>query len=286
MLSASGRVMKPSRFSEPESHPLSEREVARAWDDNADSWAEQVRQGWDVYREVYNNPAFLEFIGAAIGDLAGKSVLDAGCGEGYNTRILARRGAKMTGADISARMIELARDEEHSEPLGIRYEVNSFSDLSIFPEASFDAAVSFMALMDGPDFPGAMRAIGRVLRPGGTLVFSLIHPCFLTKGFSWIRDESGKETALTVARYFDDEPWIERWRFKQTPEPSEAEPFAVPRFDRTLSFYLNTVIESGFALGRIGEPRPSEAACDAHPFLRRLREHAPLFLYVSAQKPR
>jgi SAM-dependent methyltransferase len=286
MLGDSGRAMKPLRFSEPESHPLSEREVAHAWDRNADSWAEQVRKGWDIYREVYNNPAFLEFIGASIGDLAGKSVLDAGCGEGYNTRILARRGAKMTGADISARMIELARQEEHSEPLGVRYEVNSFSDLSIFAEASFDAAVSFMALMDGPDFPGATRAIGRVLRPGGTLVFSITHPCFMTKGFNWIRDESEKETALTVARYFDDESWIERWKFNKAPEPQAAEPFAVPRFDRTLSFYLNTLIESGFALGRIGEPRPSEEACRVHPFLRRWREHAPLFFYVSAQKPR
>ncbi len=278
--------MKPSRFSEPESHPFSDRDVARAWDENADSWAEQVRKGWDVYREVYNNPAFLDFIGESIGDLAGISVLDAGCGEGYNTRILARRGARMTGADISARMIELCRQEEQSDPLGIRYEVSSFTDLSVFADASFDAAVSFMALMDGPDFSGAMRAIGRVLRPGGTLAFNITHPCFMTKGFNWICDESGKETALAVARYFDDQPWIERWRFKKAPEPQEAEPFAVPRFDRTLSFYLNTLIESGFTLSRIGEPRPSEEACRAHPFLRRWREHAPLFFYVSARKPR
>jgi len=74
--------MKPSRISDPGSQPLSERDIARAWDENAGAWAEQVRKGWDIYREVYNNPAFLEFIGASIGDLAGKSVLDAGCGEG------------------------------------------------------------------------------------------------------------------------------------------------------------------------------------------------------------
>ena len=284
MLSHSGFAMP--RISDSESQPLSEREVSRAWDGNADSWAEQVRKGWDVYREFYNNPAFLEFIGESIGDLAGLSVLDAGCGEGYNTRILARRGAKMTGADLAPRMIELAREEEHREPLGIRYQVNSFSDLSAFAGVSFDAAVSFMALMDGPDFPGAMRAIHRVLRPGGMLVFSIIHPCFITKGLTWIRDEAGHETALTVAHYFDDTPWVERWKFSQVPTPESVEPFAVPRFDFTLSFYINTLVESGFVLRRIGEPRPSEAACIQHPFLRRWREHAPLFFYVSAQKPR
>ena len=75
MLCGSGRAMKPLRFSEPESHPLSEREVARAWDGNADSWAEQVRSGRDVYREVYNNPAFLEFIGAGSATWPGSACL-------------------------------------------------------------------------------------------------------------------------------------------------------------------------------------------------------------------
>ncbi len=90
-------------------------------------------------------PSFFEFMG----DLSGKTVLDAGCGEGHNTRLLARSGARMTGVDISERMIELARREEQSEALGIRYEVASFSDLSLFDDAAFDVVVSSMALMDG-----------------------------------------------------------------------------------------------------------------------------------------
>ena len=107
---------------------IPEQEVAQYWDENAKVWADHVRKGWDAYREHFNNPAFFEFIG----DLSGKTVLDVGCGEGYNTRLLARSGARMTGVDISQRMIELARQEEQREPLGIRYEVASFSDLGIF----------------------------------------------------------------------------------------------------------------------------------------------------------
>ena len=276
--------MKPSRFSGAKDTEcaLSEAEVARAWDQNADLWAEQVRKGWDTYREYYNNPAFLEFVG----DPSGKTVLDAGCGEGYNTRLLARRGARMTGVDISGRMIELARREEAREPLGIRYEVASFTDLPMFAASTFDAVVSFMALMDSPDFPSAVRALYRVLKAGGTLAFSMIHPCFMTRGFSWVRDESGKESALTVAQYFNDEPWVERWKFSKAPDAARAEPFAVPRFDRTLSHYLNTLVDSGFVLRRIGEPRPTEEVCQEHPWLRRWREHAPLFFYVRAEKPR
>lgn len=263
-------------------HAISEAEVARAWDDNAENWAEQVRNGGDVYRLYFNNPAFLVFAG----DLKDKTVLDAGCGEGYNTRILAGRGARLTGVDISPRMIELAREQERREPLGIRYEVASFTDLAAFADGSFDAVVSFMALMDGPGFEAAMREFYRVLRPAGILAFSIIHPCFQTKGFGWIHDESGKEIALRVAHYFDDTPWVERWRFSHTTGDEPPAPFAVPRFDRTLSYYINGMLEAGFALNRIAEPRPTEEACRKHPYFRRWREHVPLFLHLRAEKPR
>jgi SAM-dependent methyltransferase len=265
--------MKRSQFSE--------EEVARYWDRNADLWAEQVRKGWDYYREHFNNPAFFEFVGA----VTGKAALDAGCGEGYNTRLLARSGARVTGVDISKKMVELARREEEKEPLGIRYEVASFSDLSLFDDECFDLVVSFMALMDGPDFGGASREIFSVLRPGGELIFSIIHPCFMTKGYGWLdEDDSGYATKLTVADYFRRQPYVERWRFKGR-APKDVRPFAVPVFPRTLSEYVNTLIRAGFVLEEIAEPRPSEDACREHPWLRRWRDHATLFLYVRASKP-
>jgi 2-polyprenyl-3-methyl-5-hydroxy-6-metoxy-1,4-benzoquinol methylase len=265
--------MKGSQFSE--------EDVARYWDQNADLWAEQVRKGWDYYREHFNSPAFLRFTG----DLRGKTVLDAGCGEGYSTRLLARSGARMTGVDISQKMIDLARQEEEREPLGIRYEVASFSDLSIFGDASFDTVVSFMALMDGPDLGGASREILRVLRPGGELIFSITHPCFMTRGYGWMEDENGNATKLTVSNYFGHQPYVEHWRFEGGPAPKDAEPFAVPVFPRTLSEYVNTLIRAGFVLEEIAEPRPSEDMCEKHPWLQRWRDHATLFLYVRAVKP-
>jgi len=271
---------------------IPEQEVARCWDGNANVWADHVRQGWDTYREHFNNPAFFEFIG----DPSGKTVLDAGCGEGYNTRLLARSGARMTGVDISERMIELARREEQREPLGIRYELASFSDLGIFNDGrrtsrAFDAVVSSMALMDGPDFERAAKEICRVLRPGGDLMFSITHPCFLTGGYGWIPDDDGA-LVITVSDYFAREPWVERWRFSKAPGSenaafaSEVEPFAVPRFPRTLSEYLNGLIEAGFVLRRIQEPRPSQEMCEKHPWLQRWRDHAAIFMYVHGEKPR
>ena len=258
---------------------LSEADVARYWNDNADGWAAEVRQGHDVAREWLNNPEFLPFVG----DVRGRRVLDAGCGEGYNTRILARQGARMTGVDLSDRMIALAEAEERRAPLGIRYVNTSYADLVMFDEAVFDIVVSFMALMDGPRFDLAMKECFRVLRPGGTLAFSLMHPCFSTKQARWIRDEQGQKVGWVVSRYFDRGDWVERWRF--TDASADAPLFAVPRFDRTLSEYLNDMLEAGFSLRRIAEPRPSEEYCAAHPSQRGWRDHAALFLHVRAEKP-
>lgn len=258
---------------------FSESDVAGYWNANADSWAQEVRQGHDVARERMNNPAFLQLLG----DLHGRDVLDAGCGEGYNTRLLARAGARMTGVDISERMIALAEEEERARPLGIRYVRTPYTRLDMFPAGRFDAAVSFMALMDGPDFDEAMTEIFRVLRPGGTLTFSITHPCFIVRGAQWMRDEHGTKVAWVVRNYFNPLPWVERWRF--TDAPAAAPEFSVPRFDRTLSEYVNAVLAAGFRLTRMEEPRPSEEYCQAHPSQRGWREHAGLFLHLQATKP-
>jgi SAM-dependent methyltransferase len=261
---------------------ISESDVAANWDRNSAVWADQVRNRYDIFRELWNNPAFMEFVG----NLTDRNVLAAGCGEGHNTRMFARRGARMTGVDLSGKMIALAIAEEEREPLGIRYERASYTDMTIFRDGSFDAVISTMALMDGPDFPAAMRELARVLRRDGMLAFSILHPCFITKGMGWIVDAPGRAIKFTVADYFNDEPWIDRWKFGRAPNSSQVDQFEVPRFDRTLSDYINPVIAAGLRLEEIREPRAPESACKKHPeAFQKYRDHVPLFMYIRASKP-
>src|SRR5262245_4084008 len=67
------------------------REVGRYWNDNADTWTRLARAGYDIYRDFVNTPAFFEMLP----DVSGLRVLDIGCGERYNTRLLAERGARV-----------------------------------------------------------------------------------------------------------------------------------------------------------------------------------------------
>src|SRR5215831_789894 len=124
---------------------MNHEEVGRLWNANAQAWTTLARAGYDVYRDHLNTPAFF----AMLPDVAGLSGLDIGCGEGHNTRLLAGRGARVTGVDIAEEFIAHARQAEAAEPLGIDYRVASAVDLP-FADACFDFATGFMSFMDVP----------------------------------------------------------------------------------------------------------------------------------------
>ena len=82
--------------------------IAKEWSDAAESSVDFVRQGKDYFRDELNTPGMLRLIG----NVKELEVLDVACGEGYNTRILACKGAKVTGIDLSREMVEYAKSQE------------------------------------------------------------------------------------------------------------------------------------------------------------------------------
>jgi SAM-dependent methyltransferase len=261
---------------------MDHEEVGRYWDENAEVWTELVRTGYDHYRDGLNTPAFLDMLP----DVDGLPGLDVGCGEGHNTRLLAEHGARITGIDISRNFIRYAREAEEKQPLGIRYEIASAVDLP-FDETSFDFAVAFMSLMDIPETESVMAEVLRVLRPGGFFQFSIAHPCFATPHRKNLYDEAGRVFAIEVGDYFRGrEGEVEEWLFSAAP-PEVREglrAFRVPLFTRTLSWWLNSLVEAGFVLERFGEPYPTDGVVRERPGLQDAQVVA-YFLHVRARKP-
>ena len=117
-----------------------------------------------------------------IGDLAGKKVVDVACGEGWLTRELRKAGAsEVIGIDISEKMIELARWQEASEPLGIEYRVEDARATG--PQEDFDLSVSNWLLVyaHNREELGVMcRGLARRIKTGGRLVTLITNPKLYT----------------------------------------------------------------------------------------------------------
>jgi ubiquinone/menaquinone biosynthesis C-methylase UbiE len=242
---------------------MDHRETGRYWDRNADAWTQLSRAGYDISRDLMNTPAFL----ALLPDVAGRRGLDIGCGEGHNTRQLARRGARMAGVDIAARFIAHARQAERAEPLGIAYLVGSAVELP-FPAGSFDFASAFMSLMDIPETERVVAEAYRVLRPAGFLQFSITHPCFDLPHRKKILDAAGRIVAIELAGYYEHHDGeIERWLFSAAPAEARAglSEFQTPRFNRTLSQWINMLAAAGFVIEQAAEGRASAEAVRQHP---------------------
>ena len=261
---------------------VSREEAARCWEGNADTWTRLSRAGYDVYRDAFNTPAFFEFLP----DVQGKHGLDIGCGEGHNTRRLARRGARVTAIDVAPTFVRHARAAEDAHPLGIDYRVADAAALP-FPGEMFEFATAFMSLMDVADVEDALAEAFRVLRPGGFLQFSITHPCFDTPHRRNLRDDEGLTLAIEVGDYFAaSNGTIVEWLFGEAPPEVVAglPPFRVPRFHRTLAEWLNLVIDAGFVVERLAEPRPTDATVNEYPAVQDAQVVA-YFLHVRVRKP-
>jgi ubiquinone/menaquinone biosynthesis C-methylase UbiE len=260
---------------------MDHEQTGRYWNANAKTWTALARAGYDIYRDHLNTPAFF----AMLPDVTGLSGIDIGCGEGHNTRLLAQRGARMTAIDIAGDFIDAARRTETEQPLGIDYRIASAVQLP-FEDAAFDFATAFMSLMDVPETAQVLAEAQRVLQPGGFLQFSITHPCFDTPHRRNLRDPHGRTYAIEVGDYFERiDGRIDEWLFKSAPHALRATlpKFRVPRFNRTLSEWLNLSIAAGFQLERIEEPRPSDATVAACPKLQDAQTVA-YFLHLRLRK--
>ena len=144
-------------------------QTIEAYNKNAQAYNEHVLNPDDsIYHAYYEKPA----IRAELPDLSGKQVISIGCGSGVDAQWLLEHGAQsVAGIDISKELIAIARQNYPDVDL----RVMDMEALD-FPDASFDVAYSSLAIHYVDDWTQPLREAHRILRPGGTYVFSCGHP--------------------------------------------------------------------------------------------------------------
>jgi len=141
-----------------------DRYADRWWSDEA-AWLRTLRN---------MVPARLRFFDELVGDWRGKTVLDVGCGGGFMTEAVARRGAHVTGIDPAGEAIAAARRHAEAEGLTIAYH-EGVGEALPFGDAAFDIVLCCDALEHVADLERVLDEIARVLVPGGLFLFDTIN---------------------------------------------------------------------------------------------------------------
>lgn len=237
---------------------MSDRPTAfDAYEALAESYAAAVDT--KPHNAYYERPATLSLLP----DVAGKRVLDAGCGPGVYSEWLVKCGAEVVAVDASPKMVELARRRLGGAADVRRADLSK--PLTFLGDSPFDLVLSPLVLEYVEDWRATFAEFYRVLRPGGHLVFSVTHPLF---DYLYFKSDDYFRTELVSAE----------WRgFRGTR-------VRMPSFRRSLEETINPLLEAGFRLERLLEPKVTEELRQADPKHYEELSRQPCFLCVRAKK--
>jgi len=213
------------------------RAVANDYDSFADAYEAETES--NLVNGYYARPAILDLAG----DVAGRRILDVGCGSGPLAAALRDRGAIVTGADSSARMLELARRRLGGDA------ALHLADLGSplpFPDGAFDDVVASLVLHYLEDWTRPLAELRRVLTPGGRLIVAVDHP-FVTQ----IQAGPG-------ADYFAARKHSEEWTLG-------GQSALMSFWHRPLHAMSDAFTAAGFRIAVISEPSPAPGARELFP---------------------
>jgi 2-polyprenyl-6-hydroxyphenyl methylase/3-demethylubiquinone-9 3-methyltransferase len=139
---------------------------------------ELAARWWDPESELKTlhaiNPLRLDYVDRSAG-LAGKRVLDVGCGGGLLAEAMATRGAEVTGIDLGELPLRVAELHTLESGVAVKYRRISAEALAAEQPASFDAVTCMELLEHVPNPASVVAACGRLVRPGGRVFFSTLN---------------------------------------------------------------------------------------------------------------
>ena len=142
------------------------------WNSVAEKYNALVGDTGDIYHRTYINPVILELLGS----VKGEKILDLACGQGYFSRILAKRGAKVTGIDKSEKLLKIAKARVNEKSTDIEFYHSDSAKLNGLKNASFDIVVANMSFHNIKNIKGTIKECSRVLKTNGRIIFSIPHP--------------------------------------------------------------------------------------------------------------
>lgn len=237
--------------------------------ENADFWVKIIRERLDRYRGELTDRAVLE----AIGPADDVTILDAGCGEGYLSRLLAQQGATTIGVDACSALVQSAQESAQLSGLDITYYTAAVNNLPI-PDSKFDVVVCNHLINDLREISAPLSEFARVTRAGGRLVLLMLHPCF----YSAHAERSQRRTLPTPDEYFRERTVEQEFNVAGITSPAK-----VKMWFRPLEDYVAELRRAGFVIDSLSEPHPSAEQRAADPwwqdnFVR------PLFMLIVARR--
>jgi ubiquinone/menaquinone biosynthesis C-methylase UbiE len=237
-------------------------ESLRAWEYSAAAYIAFQDDG-DRNRTLLLDPVMLDLCG----DVRGQRMLDVGCGEGRFCRMLAERGATVTGIDVVTEMARTARVRGGASDA---YALAS-ADALPFADPSFDLAVSYVTLVDIVAYAAAIRETARVLRPGGRFVVANLN--FVTASQGWQRDAHGNRLYDRIDRYAEEFSQVYEWSGMR-----------IVNWHRPLASYMTAFLGAGLILRDFLEPIPQDESLRDNPQTEEWFR-VPLFTVMRWEKP-
>lgn len=234
------------------------------WEQIADIWDRGIGETGDVRHEFVVNPVVFEFLG----NLKGKIVLDAGCGNGYLSRRMAKTAKKVIAVDFTEKLILHAKWRS-SGFRNIEYRVENIERLSLKSDL-VDTTLCNMVLMDLEHLGIAVSEIARVTRKNGLIVIGTQHPCFENAHNAYpLKDEKGGEVGRVVTDYFSSGLVVDKYE-------------GFPHYHWLMSQYLNAFAKNRLCIEEVREPSNKEVLKERMTEL--IRNHTPMFIIFKLRK--
>ena len=255
---------RSDEFDKPNQSEIT-KQVADAYNQDGRKYHEARKGSGLFFNEFLEVPATLSHLPA---DLNGKTVLDAGCGSGLYSTQLARRKARVFGMDLSETMIEIAKSEKPAD-LEISYRIGDICKTGL-ESSTFDLILSTYVLENVTDLSLVFTEFSRLLKPEGTLLFSVSHP---VRSMANRENQDGKEV------------WVVDHYFSGGTRVSDlGNGLRVPKIKYTFSEYLNAATQAGFIFQEISEPKPISSGIEKDPTLYELGLRLPQLLILKFRK--